>query len=382
MHTFYEFFAGGGMARAGLGSDWQCLFANDISASKGQSYKANWGDDDLSVKNIYDVRLNELPGSAAMAWGSFPCQDLSLAGVGVGLEGERSGAFWGFWKLICDLKTAGRKPPLVVLENVFGALTSRDGKDFELIADAIAAEGYLVGAMLIDAVHFVPQSRPRLFVIGVDSHLKLPKHSHTNTPNPAWHPDAMVRAYNRLSRQVKTAWRWWSVPHNDAPLLTLDSLVEADPKGVEWHSENETNKLLEMMVPLHRRKVLAAQRVGAVQVGTIYKRTRHGVQRAEVRFDGVAGCLRTPGGGSSRQTIMVVDGAKIKSRLISPREAARLMGLPDSYKLPENYNAAYHLMGDGVVVPVVSHLNKHLLLPIANLNRTANGVRYGTARAS
>ena len=382
MHTFYEFFAGGGMARAGLGADWQCLFANDISASKGQSYKANWGDDDLSIKNIYDVRLNELPGSAAMAWGSFPCQDLSLAGVGVGLEGERSGAFWGFWKLVCDLKTEGRKPPLVVLENVFGALTSRDGKDFELIADSIAAEGYVVGAMLIDAVHFVPQSRPRLFIIGVDSHLKLPEHSHTNTPNPAWHPDAMVRAYNRLSRQVKTAWRWWSVPHNDAPLLTLDSLVEADPKGVEWHSENETNKLLEMMAPLHRRKVLAAQRAGAVQVGTIYKRTRHGVQRAEVRFDGVAGCLRTPGGGSSRQTIMVVNGATIKSRLISPREAARLMGLPDSYKLPENYNAAYHLMGDGVVVPVVSHLNKHFLLPIANLTRTAKGARYGTARAA
>ena len=382
MHTFYEFFAGGGMARAGLGADWQCLFANDISPSKGQSYKANWGDEDLLVKNIYDVQLHELPGRASMAWGSFPCQDLSLAGVGVGLDGERSGAFWGFWKLICDLDAEGRKPPLIVLENVFGALTSRDGKDFELIAEAIAAQGYLVGAMLIDAVHFVPQSRPRLFIVGVDSSLNLPEQSHTNTPNPAWHPDAMVRAHNRLSRQVKAAWRWWSVPHNNASLLTLDSLVESDPKGVEWHSEAETSKLLQMMAPLHRRKVLAAQKSGSVQVGTIYKRTRNGAQRAEVRFDGVAGCLRTPGGGSSRQTIMVVNGAKISSRLISPREAARLMGLPDSYKLPEKYNEAYHLMGDGVVVPVVSHLNKHLLLPIANLNRIATDSRHLSARAA
>jgi DNA (cytosine-5)-methyltransferase 1 len=382
MHTFYEFFAGGGMARAGLGADWQCLFANDISPSKGQSYKANWGDEDLLVKNIYDVRLNELPSRASMAWGSFPCQDLSLAGVGVGLDGERSGAFWGFWKLICDLDAEGRKPPLVVLENVFGALTSRDGKDFELIAEAIAVQGYLVGAMLIDAVHFVPQSRPRLFIVGVDSSLNLPEQSHTNTPNPAWHPDAMVRAHNRLSRQVKAAWRWWSVPHNNASLLTLDSLVESDPKGVEWHSEAETSKLLQMMAPLHRKKVLMAQKSGSVQVGTIYKRTRNGVQRAEVRFDGVAGCLRTPGGGSSRQTIMVVKGAKIKSRLISPREAARLMGLPDSYKLPEKYNEAYHLMGDGVVVPVVSHLNKHLLLPIAKLNRIATDTRHFSARAA
>lgn len=382
MHTFYEFFAGGGMARAGLGSNWQCLFANDISPCKGQSYKANWGDEHLLVKDIYDVKLNELPGIAAMAWGSFPCQDLSLAGLGVGLEGERSGAFWGFWKLICDLTSAGRKPPIVVLENVFGALTSRDGKDFELITEAIAAQGYLVGAMLIDAVHFLPQSRPRLFIIGIDAHLELPLSSHTDTPNPAWHPGAMIRAHNRLNQQVKSAWRWWSVPQNNAPLLTLDNLVEGEPKGVEWHSENETMRLLEMMTPLHRRKVLAAQKSSIVQVGTIYKRTRQGVQRAEVRFDGIAGCLRTPGGGSSRQTIMVVKGARIKSRLISPREAARLMGLPDSYKLPDKYNEAYHLMGDGVAVPVVSHLNTHLLLPIANLNATSTCMREVNARTA
>ena len=73
---------------------------------------------------------------------------------------------------------------------------------------------------------------------------------------------------------------------------------------------------------------------------------------------------------------MVVNGANIKSRLISPREAARLMGLPDSYKLPDKYNEAYHLMGDGVVVPVVSHLNKHFLLPIAKLNPMTADVRH------
>lgn len=382
MHTFYEFFAGGGMARAGLGSDWQCLFANDISSIKGQSYKENWSDEHLLVKDIYDVRLKDLPGRAAMAWGSFPCQDLSLAGVGAGLEGERSGAFWGFWKLIRDLNSEGRKPHLVVLENVFGALTSRDGKDFELIVEALAMEGYLVGAMLIDAVHFLPQSRPRLFIVGVESHLKLPKQSHTTSPNPAWHPEAMIRAYNRLNQKVKTAWRWWSVPHSNAPLLTLDSLVEANPVGVGWHSENQTNRLLEMMAPLHRRKVLAAQKSKGIQIGTIYKRTRQGVQKAEIRFDGVAGCLRTPGGGSSRQTIMIVNGANIKSRLISPREAARLMGLPDSYRLPDKYNEAYHLMGDGVVVPVVSHLSKHFLLPISNLNRLSTSIQHINVRAA
>jgi DNA (cytosine-5)-methyltransferase 1 len=88
------------------------------------------------------------------------------------------------------------------------------------------------------------------------------------------------------------------------------------------------------------------------------------VQRAEVRFDDVAGCLRTPAGGSSRQTIIVVDGAKVRTRLISTRETARLMGLQDEYKLPKNYNEAYHLTGDGVAVPVVRHLAEHLFEPI------------------
>jgi len=123
-----------------------------------------------------------------------------------------------------------------------------------------------------------------------------------------------------------------------------------------------------MMTELNRRKVMEAQRYGALKVGTIYRRTRDGVQRAEVRFDGIAGCLRTPAGGSSRQTIMVVNGSHVRTRLISPREAARLMGLPDTYRLPARYNDAYHLLGDGVVVPVVAHLNSHILLPILQAN--------------
>lgn len=74
------------------------------------------------------------------------------------------------------------------------------------------------------------------------------------------------------------------------------------------------------------------------------------VQRAELRFDDVVGCLRTPVSGLSRQLILVVDGSKVRSRLISPRKTARRMGLPNPYKLPRNYKEAYPLTGDGVVV--------------------------------
>jgi DNA (cytosine-5)-methyltransferase 1 len=123
------------------------------------------------------------------------------------------------------------------------------------------------------------------------------------------------------------------------------------------------------MSPLHQRKVALAKASGRRTVGAIYRRTRAderggSLQRAEVRFDGISGCLRTPAGGSSRQSILVVEGRSIRSRLLSPREAARLMGLPDSYKLPENYNEAYHLAGDGVAVPVVRFLAEQLLEPL------------------
>jgi DNA (cytosine-5)-methyltransferase 1 len=110
MPDYYEFFAGGGMARAGLGPGWRCLFANDIDAAKAASYRANWGGEQLTVKSVGDVGPADLPGAADLAWASFPCQDLSLAGSGAGLGGERSGTFWLFWRLMRGLYAEGRPP--------------------------------------------------------------------------------------------------------------------------------------------------------------------------------------------------------------------------------------------------------------------------------
>src|SRR5437763_15579075 len=142
MPSYYEFFAGGGMARAGLGEGWACLFANDIDAKKGASYAAHWGDDHLSVEDVGKLRTKNLPGCADLAWASFPCQDLSLAGDGAGLSGERSGTFWPFWRILRDLRAEDRKPKTVVLENVPGALTSHNGEDFAEIFRALVQVGY------------------------------------------------------------------------------------------------------------------------------------------------------------------------------------------------------------------------------------------------
>lgn len=356
------------MARAGLGEGWTCLFANDISEKKAESYRANWGDQHLHVGDVFEVGTHQLTAQADVMWGSFPCQDLSLAGHGRGLSGERSGSFWGFWQLVRQLRREGRKPCTVVLENVYGMLTAHDGKDFDQISRALAQEGYQFGAMVIDAVHFTPQSRPRLFIVGIDEALSIPKHLASDLPTPAWHPSSVIRAWHRLPDRLKTSWIWWNPPPPLGRGVSLDELIEIEPTGVAWNDEAATLKLLQSMTEVNRRKVLEAQRCAGIKVGTIYKRTRAGIVRAEARFDGIAGCLRTPSGGSSRQTILVVNGPHVRSRLISPREAARLMGLPDTYHLPKNYNDAYHLLGDGVVVPVVAHLRQHLFDAVIAVN--------------
>ncbi len=375
--SFYEFFAGGGMARAGLGPNWRCLFANDICAQKAAAYRLNWGEGELELADVGALTSADLPGAADLAWASFPCQDLSLAGNGAGLKGERSGTFWSFWRLMQALRRENRAPRLIVLENVCGALTSHDGKDFHALIAALAGENYRCGALVLDAALFVPQSRPRLFIVAAQAEHPIAPALHAQTPTLAWTPPALLKAHASLDSELQASWLWWNVPTPPARVTCFADILEDQPTGIDWHTPAQTAHLLSLMSPLHRYKVERAQLRGHRAVGAIYRRTRPVLsgmreQRAEVRFDDLAGCLRTPSGGSSRQTILIVEGNTIRSRLLSPREAARLMGLPDSYRLPSKYNDAYHLAGDGVAVPVVRYLAASLLEPLLASMQSSN----------
>lgn len=360
---FYEFFAGGGMARAGLGQGWECLFANDNDAKKARSYLDNWGSGHFVCADIKSLSSADLPGLAKLCWASFPCQDLSLAGIGAGLSGHRSGTFWPFWQLMESLVAEGRAPDLIVLENVYGALRSHGGADFVTISEAVAATGYRFGAIIIDAIHFVPQSRPRLFIVCVRSDITVPESTIHNGPDQRWHPAALLDASSKLPHRIADQWIWWNPGATPQRTIEFMDVIEQESENLAWHAEETTRSLLAMMSETNKAKVRHVQMTGRKMVGGVYKRTRHGVQRAEVRFD-VAGCLRTPTGGSSRQSILVIEGENVRSRLLSPREAARLMGLPESYKLPANYNEAYHLAGDGLAVPAVRFLAEKILEPI------------------
>jgi DNA (cytosine-5)-methyltransferase 1 len=379
MRAVLEFFNGAGMARLGLGSGWRYPFANDIDPKKGATYARNFGRDPLLVRDIADVASADLPMEPVdLAWASPPCVDLSEAGRGAGLKGERSGAVWPFLRLMWRQRQRGRAPKVIVIENVTGWIEREKLiPDFIAVVEALAKTGYRIGAIIVDASAFLPQSRERIFIIAVDSGIAIPDTLVGPWADLNWPAPAIVRAYKRLPVELQANWVWWRLPPAPKRQTTLVDMLEDDAR-VPWYDAAKTQHILGLMDATNLAKVEAAKRSGARTGGTVYRRTRPTkdggkTQRAEIRFDGIAGALRTAKGGSSKQTVMVIDGDRVRSRLLSPREGARLMGLGADYVLPANATDAYDLIGDGVVVPVVAHIARHILEPLlANADSEAD----------
>jgi DNA (cytosine-5)-methyltransferase 1 len=362
----YEFFAGGGLARLGLAAAFDTVWANDIDPMKAAAYRANFGSDDLHEGDVWAVSPSDLPGRADLAWASFPCQDVSLAGARAGMTAPRSGAFFGFARLIAALRAEGRAPGVLCLENVSGLLTSGGGADFTALVETLADIGYRCGALELDASAFTPQSRPRVFVVAVRADRPAPTALIGEGDGPG-HTPGIAQAIARLpqgAREAHLRWRLPAPPRRNAALADM-----LDPAACCWWSAPKTQALVERMSPRHRARLAELQDGGAPFVGAVYRRMRREgdrtIQRAEARFDGLAGCLRTPAGGSSRQFLLRGEGADLRARALTAREAMRLMGAPDDYVLPAAQTAGLKIAGDGVCVPLVDWLARNLLAPLA-----------------
>lgn len=347
-----EFFAGSGLVAEGLKGFFQTVWANDICEKKARVFCANHDKNVFHLGSIEDVKGDDLP-PALLSWGSFPCQDLSLAGNMGGLSSSRSGLVWQWLRVMDELPEL---PPLAVAENVVGLVSAAKGEHYRKLHNALVERGYKVGAVMIDASHWVPQSRKRVFVIAVNAEIPT---GQFETNQPTWcHPASIVRAAEGLK-----GWVWWNIPKPPARKKKLHDLIEFSAPCDESEKQE---RLLTMVPEKHREKMTAASKNGrAVFPG--YKRIRHGRQVLELRFDGVAGCLRTPEGGSSRQFLVIKDNGSFRTRLLTVTEAAALMGAPKNYKLPGTYNDGYKAMGDAVAVPVSRYLAEKLLSPLAEL---------------
>ncbi|MCK0148688.1 DNA cytosine methyltransferase [Marivita sp. S6314] len=365
---YAEFFAGGGMVSAALRDNWSCALANDVDPMKCATFRANWPDGNLIEGDIRDLPISALYQPIDLYWASSPCQDFSLAGAGAGLQGKRSSVVTPWLDLVESAVHTGFSPKIIAFENVVGMLSRDKGTALWEVLRRIIRCGYRVGALNINAQLFVPQSRPRIFVIAVRNDIEVSPDMLSGSPVLPWHDKPIMRFVERGSARLRQNWLWWNLPLPTKSVPELSGFIEAAPTSA-WFSQSQTRAILQMMDDKNLEKVHAANKAGKVMVGTLYKRGRPGIdgttrQRAEVRFDGIAGCLRTPAGGSSRQTLVFVDGQKVRMRLLDAREALSLMGLPRDYIAPQRYNDAYKVAGDGVVVPVVEHLDRHLFRPL------------------
>lgn len=353
---FIELFAGIGLFRYGLessGAAWECVFANDISEAKARAYALNFDTSEFRLGDIRQLKASDLPMADCLT-ASFPCQDISLAGKYSGLGGERSGLFYEVIRLLQGMQEHNRIPSQIVFENVASLLTSGNGKDIQLILGELNTLGYGVDVLFLDAASWLPQSRPRLFIIGSQSKKSFSPLNHSARP-------LKIQKLIKQNPQI----HWQLLDLLDLPLdreFRLDDLMQPDTEL--WFNKTQETRELSYIRDASQVRVqaawAAAKADGVTRYLPAYRRMRRGEVCLEVRDDGLAGCLRTPTGGSSRQLVVAAQPDGIKVRWMTPREYARLMGVPDTFRIPENTREALYGFGDGVAVPVIRWLGQVL----------------------
>ncbi len=363
--TVAEYFAGIGLVRMGLQPHgWQVVFANDISEKKFDMYKAFFPDAEAHyvVADVFDIDPHVVP-LTTLATCSFPCIDLSLAGNMHGMiNGRHSSAFWGFVRILREQGNSA--PPLILVENVPGWLYSNKGQDFRLTVQTLNELGYACDVFALDALRFTPQSRLRIFLVG--TRLSV---SHTTPELILTRPKSLLPGQLKKNVIANKDLRWF---YNEIPepppnkSSGLSEIIEPmDDSDSRWWPDDEVQRHLAMMNETHRRRVEKLVSEQQFTYRTFFRRRREGQQRAEVRDDDLSGCLRTAVGGSAKQFLIRAGKGAIRMRAMTPREYARLQGVPDKYPITVNGVQALTGFGDAVCVPVVSWIAEHVLNPLA-----------------
>ncbi|MFO0900235.1 MAG: DNA (cytosine-5-)-methyltransferase [Pirellulales bacterium] len=357
-----EFFAGIGLVRLALENQgWKVVLANDFDASKAEIYRQNWSDD-LIQGDIRDLAAEQIP-DCELFTASFPCNDLSIAGRWEGLNGAKSSAFWRVIELLDEM--GSRKPPLVLLENVVGFLLRRNGADLAEALSALSQRGYCVDALLLNAKHWVPQSRARLFIVAKELRDRPNAAARRDPPPSHTRPEALVRF---IRSHPELPWDLQPLPDPPDGALALKDILEDLPDSSdEWWSEDRAGYFMQQLSDRHLEEANRMIAGRSISYATAFRRMRNKKSMAELRTDGIAGCLRTPRGGSARQILFKAGKNRYQVRLLTARECARLQGVRDDYGFRADVplNRALFGFGDAVCVPVIEWIAEHYLNPIA-----------------
>lgn len=351
-----EFFAGVGLVRAGLEKrGFRVVWANDVDPSKQALYAANFDATHFVLGDVRAVRGEDVP-DVELATASFPCTDLSLAGYRAGLSGQHSGMFWQFARVLEEMSL--RRPSVVLLENVPSFATSKNGEDLRAAIAQLNKLGYICDLFVVNARHFVAQSRPRLFIVGSGGRLARAVPWSPSEIRPPWiqrfvsrHPELCLQAFDlRLPTQT---------------VATLADVVERlEPGDQRWWQADRVEQFVFSLSPTQRARMELLLASLLPVWATAYRRTRNGAAVWEIRGDHIAGCLRTARGGSSKQAVVEAGNGEFRVRWMTPREYARLQGAPNFVLDGVTRNQALFGLGDAVCVPVVSWIAREYLRPL------------------
>jgi DNA (cytosine-5)-methyltransferase 1 len=345
-----EFFAGIGLVRLALERQgWEVVFANDIDPAKAEMYRHNWPENDhLVLDDIHKLSPDQIP-DCELFTASFPCNDLSIAGKWEGLNGKESSAFWGLIRILREMDQ--RRPAMVLLENVVGFLMSQGGRDLEQALLALNELGYAIDAVILNAKHWVPQSRARLFII---AKLDRGQDRQTVAPISDVRPWALTK-FIFVNQHIH--WDFQPLPTLPKPEAKLTKIVEKLPDtDKHWWSQERVDYFMAQMSPKHAEVARRLIEGKTITYTTAFRRMRNQKSMAELRTDGIAGCLRTPRGGSARQILFKAGRGRCQVRLLTARECARLQGVGDEFVIDVPLNQALAGFGDAVCVNAVEWL--------------------------
>lgn len=321
---FIDLFAGIGACRQGFESaGGECVFTCEWDKHSQLTYSANFGDDSPIAADICDVKTDDIPDHDVLLAG-FPCQPFSIAGVSKknalgrphGFACEAQGTL--FFEVARILRE--KRPAAFMLENVKNLERHDKGKTFAVIRNTLENElGYHISYRVIDAQLYVPQHRERIFIVGFRDPTKFDW-------SDLWAPEP---GFNNLR----------SILHPEdgsqpaEPPFTTGPKAKVNPKYI---LTDHLWQYLQDYAAKHRAK-------------------GNGFGFGLVGPDDISRTLsaRYYKDGSE---ILISRGAGKNPRRLTPRECARLMGWPDTFRIPVSDTQAYRQFGNSVAVPVVSEV--------------------------
>lgn len=299
---FIDLFCGiGGFRIAFNRAGGRCVFSSDYDKFSQQTYEANFGE--RPHGDIHTVAVADIPSHDILC-GGFPCQPFSIAGVSKkqslgrkhGFEDAKQGNLFFSIADILDF----HRPSAFVLENVKNLKGHDGGKTFDIIYRTLTETlGYTVYHKIVDAQSVVPQHRERIFLVGFRE------------------------------------WRYFEFPTFPSVGPKLRSILEPTPDP-KYTLSDHLWAYLQNYAAKHRA---AGNGFG---FGLVTENDITRTLSARYHKDG--------------SEILLKQKENINPRRLTPRECARIMGYPESFKIVVSDTQAYRQFGNSVVVPVVESI--------------------------